>query len=76
MLTYLLNLFIIHRADPEYRKYTGALVGLGFDPHTGQALLPDHDSEIVFEVDITQNDVVQVRFGKLMIRPFANARKM
>ena len=51
----------IHRADPEYRKYTGALVGLGFDPHTGKALLPDHDSELVFEVDINEDDLIKVR---------------
>ena len=51
----------IHRADPEYCKYTGALVGLGFDPHTGKALLPDHDSELVFEVDIDQDDLIKVR---------------
>ena len=49
------------RTDPEKRKYTGALVGLGFDPNTGQALLPDHDSELVFEVEITQDDLILVR---------------
>ncbi|CAH3166074.1 unnamed protein product [Porites lobata] len=48
------------RADPEYCKYTGALVGLGFDPHTGKALLPDHDSELVFEVDIDQDDLIKI----------------
>jgi len=48
------------RTDPEKRKYTGALVGLGYDPHTGQALLPDHDSEIVFEVEITQHDIILI----------------
>ena len=54
------------------RKYTGALVGLGYDPSTGHALLPDHDSELVFEVEITQDDIILVRFvqcfrGVLMI---------
>ena len=48
------------RTDPEKRKYTGALVGLGYDPSTGQALLPDHDSELVFEVEITQDDIILV----------------
>lgn len=48
------------RTDPEKRKYTGALVGLGFDPNTGQALLPDHDSELVFEVEITQDDLILI----------------
>ena len=42
------------------RQYTGALVGLGFDPTTGEALLPDHDSELVFEVEITEDDIIGV----------------
>lgn len=48
------------RTDPEKRQYTGALVGLGYDPSTGYALLPDHDSELVFEVEITQDDIIQI----------------
>ena len=40
---------------------TGALVGLGYDPSTGHALLPDHDSELMFEVEITQDDIIQVQ---------------
>ncbi|KAK2567406.1 ATP-dependent RNA helicase TDRD9 [Acropora cervicornis] len=48
------------RTDPEKRQYTGALVGLGYDPITGYALLPDHDSELVFEVEITQDDIIQI----------------
>jgi len=42
------------------RQYTGALVGLGYDPRTGEALLPDHDSELVFEVEITEDDIIGV----------------
>lgn len=42
------------------RQYTGALVGLGFDPGTGEALLPDHDSELVFDVDVTEDDIIGV----------------
>ena len=42
------------------RQYTGALVGLGFDPMTGEALLPDHDIELVFDVDITEDDIIGV----------------
>ncbi len=44
------------------RQYTGALVGLGYDPTTSEALLPDHDSELVFDVDITEKDIVEVDF--------------
>lgn len=42
------------------RQYTGALVGLGFDPSTGEALLPDHDSELVFDVEVTEDDIIGV----------------
>ena len=42
------------------RQYTGALVGLGFDPSTDEALLPDHDSELVFDVEITEDDIIGV----------------
>ena len=53
--------YIVYRTDPEKRKYTGAVVGLGYDPSTGLALLPDHDSELVFEVDIDEKDIICVR---------------
>lgn len=42
------------------RQYTGALVGLGFDPRTNESLLPDHDIELVFDVDITEDDIIGV----------------
>lgn len=48
------------RVDREMRQYTGALVGLGFDPSTGEALLPDHDSELVFDVEVTEDDIIGV----------------
>ena len=54
-------MFALSRTDPEKRQYTGALVGLGYDPSTGHALLADHDSELVFEVEITQDDIIQVQ---------------
>ena len=54
-------MFACSRTDPEKRQYTGALVGLGYDPSTGHALLPDHDSELVFGVEITQDDIIQVQ---------------
>lgn len=46
------------RVDRDKRQYTGALVGLGYDPTTNEALLPDYDSELVFEVDFTERDIV------------------
>ena len=50
------------RVDREMRQYIGALVGLGYDPRTSEALLPDNDSELVFDVDFTENDIVEVWF--------------
>ena len=55
--------FFAHRVDREMRQYTGALVGLGYDPRTSEALLPDHDSELVFDVDMTEDDIIHVRFA-------------
>ncbi|KAJ7352988.1 ATP-dependent RNA helicase tdrd9 [Desmophyllum pertusum] len=48
------------RPDRDMRQYTGALVGLGYDPRTSEALLPDHDSELVFDVDITEDDIIGI----------------
>lgn len=48
------------RVDRDKRQYTGALVGLGYDPTTNEALLPDYDSELVFEVDFTERDIVDI----------------
>ena len=45
------------------RQYTGALVGLGYDPRTNEALLPDYDSELVFEVDFKEQDIIEVGFA-------------
>ena len=49
-----------HRTDPEVRQYTGALVGLGYDPRTNLPILPDHDIEVVFDVAIDWKDLVSV----------------
>lgn len=44
--------------------YTGALCGLGFDPSTGESLFPEHDLQIIFDVEITMNDLQMVRHLK------------
>lgn len=48
------------RCDPEYTRFTGALCGLGYDKTTGEALNPDNDIEIVFDIDITLETVVKI----------------
>lgn len=41
----------------------GALCGLGWDPETGEALLPERDIEVVFDTLITQEDIYKVGQG-------------
>ncbi|CAL7951071.1 unnamed protein product [Xylocopa violacea] len=37
--------------------YTGALCGLGFDPVTKRSIFPEHDMEVLFDVEITIDDL-------------------
>ena len=50
------------RTDSNKDRYTGAIVGLGWDPATGEPLLPDHDIELTFDFSFTQDDLVKVCF--------------
>jgi ATP-dependent RNA helicase TDRD9 len=54
------------RTDNNKDRYTGAIIGLGPDPHTGEALLPDHDIEVIFDFAFVQEDLV-----KVCVFPFA-----
>ena len=57
------------------RQYTGALVGLGYDPRTNEALLPDYDSELVFEVDFKEQDIIEVAFASDNRHSFARVER-
>ncbi|XP_067013969.2 probable ATP-dependent RNA helicase spindle-E [Anabrus simplex] len=48
------------RVNDTRSHYTGALCGLGVDPETGHALLPDHDMEITFDTEITLDDILNI----------------
>lgn len=48
------------RRSPLGTYYTGALCGLGCDRTTEKSLFPDHDLEIIFDVEITINDLRMV----------------
>lgn len=37
--------------------YTGALCGLGYDPVTKTSIFPEHDIELIFDVEITLEDL-------------------
>merc|ERR1719494_912397 len=55
------------RTDSDMRQYTGALVGLGPEQQTGEAILPDHDIEIVFDVHFDNNDLVLINTTRTAI---------
>lgn len=49
------------RCNSRRTYYTGALCGLGsMDNCSGQAMFPDHDMEIKFDVEITIDDIKEV----------------
>lgn len=49
------------RCNSRRTYYTGALCGLGpKDNCTNQAIFPDHDIEIQFDVEITMDDIKEV----------------
>lgn len=49
------------RCNSRRTYYTGALCGLGpINNCTNQAIFPDHDMEIQFDVKITMNDIQEV----------------
>lgn len=49
------------RCNSRRTYYTGALCGLGsIDNRSGQAVFPDHDIEIKFDVEITIDDIKEV----------------
>jgi len=54
-------LFIImcFRTDKQRTKYTGALCGLGWDAQSpdGEAVLPENDMEIAFDIKFDEEDI-------------------
>ena len=57
-----LSFFVIYvfRVDPKKTRYIGAICGLGVDPHTKRAALPDNDIELPFDVKIDLEDILKV----------------
>lgn len=50
------------RTDPYRRRYTGALCGLGYVESNSSSLFPDHDIEMIFDTEMTQEDIIKVYF--------------
>uniref|UniRef100_A0A4W3IWU1 ATP-dependent RNA helicase TDRD9 n=1 Tax=Callorhinchus milii TaxID=7868 RepID=A0A4W3IWU1_CALMI len=48
------------RTDRLRKSYTGALCGLGWNPTTNEALLEEHDQEVVFDVHLDVNDISEI----------------
>lgn len=57
---WLLFLFGIS-TNEERTCYTGALCGLGWNSHTKEAILPEQDIELAFDVKFDVEDVIEVR---------------
>lgn len=48
------------RSNESLTKMSGALCGLGRDPNTGRALFADNDIELIFDVELTLNDISHI----------------
>ncbi|XP_024881592.1 probable ATP-dependent RNA helicase spindle-E [Temnothorax curvispinosus] len=57
LVTLIFTPYMELRRSPMGTYYTGALCGLGYNRITEQSLFPDHDLEIIFDVEITMNDL-------------------
>lgn len=57
------NFILKNRIDEKAKKYTGALCGLGFDPHLRRPLYTENDIEDVFEVEFSERDISLVKFA-------------
>ncbi|XP_038074406.1 ATP-dependent RNA helicase TDRD9-like [Patiria miniata] len=55
------------RADKNKTRLTSALCGLGYDPETKGAVLPDHDIEVTFDTLITSPDIAMINGIRLAI---------
>ncbi|XP_021099398.1 putative ATP-dependent RNA helicase TDRD9 isoform X3 [Heterocephalus glaber] len=59
------------RLDQEGKCYTGVLCGLGWNPVTAAPILPEHDMELAFDVqlgveDITEINILRAAINKLV----------
>lgn len=61
LITLIFTPYMELRRSPMGTYYTGALCGLGYDRITETSLFPEHDLEILFDVEITINDLRMVR---------------
>ncbi|WAR19603.1 TDRD9-like protein [Mya arenaria] len=55
------------RPNPKKTRMIGAICGLGFEADSGEALLPDHDIELPFDVTFTNEDISDINGVRLAI---------
>uniref|UniRef100_K7E5Z1 ATP-dependent RNA helicase TDRD9 n=1 Tax=Monodelphis domestica TaxID=13616 RepID=K7E5Z1_MONDO len=55
------------RVDQSGKCYTGALCGLGWNPTTGTPILPEHDIELAFDVQLNVEDIVEINILRAAI---------
>ncbi|XP_043842067.1 ATP-dependent RNA helicase TDRD9 [Dromiciops gliroides] len=55
------------RVDQSGKCYTGALCGLGWNPSTGTPILPEHDIELAFDVQLNVEDIVEINILRAAI---------
>lgn len=60
LITLIFTPYMELRRSPLGTYYTGALCGLGYNRTTEKSLFPEHDLEILFDVEITMNDLKMV----------------
>uniref|UniRef100_A0A673V8U2 ATP-dependent RNA helicase TDRD9 n=1 Tax=Suricata suricatta TaxID=37032 RepID=A0A673V8U2_SURSU len=59
------------RVDQDGKSYTGALCGLGWNPTTGAPVLPEHDIELAFDVQLSGEDIIEINILRAAINKLA-----
>ncbi|KAL0969051.1 hypothetical protein UPYG_G00222040 [Umbra pygmaea] len=60
LITMLFSPFMELRTNKERTSYTGALCGLGWNVHSQEAVLSEHDIELAFDVKFDVDDITEI----------------
>nr|XP_040055966.1 ATP-dependent RNA helicase TDRD9 isoform X2 [Gasterosteus aculeatus aculeatus] len=71
LLTMLFTPVMELRTDEERTCYTGALCGLGWNSETQQAVLPEHNIELSFDVKVDVEDITEINALRVAINTLA-----
>ncbi|CAL1575135.1 unnamed protein product [Knipowitschia caucasica] len=67
LITMLFTPIMELRTNEERTAYTGALCGLGWNSDTQDAVLPDHDIELAFDVKFDVEDITEINALRLAV---------